>query len=472
MNTPPVYVDLDGTLSPSDLLLESCLRLIRADFLMLFSILWWALHGPWRLKCEVFGRVAPDWALLPIRPEVLALLETYRKNGHRLVLASASMLPHVQDVAQHVGIFDHVLGSTDSNLKSREKLQAIVRDCGGEPFVYVGDSKADLPVWAGAAKAVVVAPGAGLVLKAKQQGLAARWAVIEVAPARFSDWLRAMRVQQWAKNALLFLPLLAGHVANFNLWMTAAWAFLAFGLLASATYIWNDLLDLPADRAHHRKKERPFARGRLGILPGLLAMKTLGLAGLLIAWWMVSLPFALCLLVYTAITLMYSFVLKKVVLADVVVLALLYTLRVVAGAVAVQVELSSWLLAISMFTFLSLALVKRCAELELMPQTELSAAGRGYWRGDLAYLVPMGIASGLVAVVVLALYVDSQNGSMKYNNPDWLWAICPLFLYWLMRIWVLTGRRQMIDDPVHFAIYDKVSWVFLVCVFSFAWLAL
>jgi len=284
-------------------------------------------------------------------------------------------------------------------------------------------------------------------------------------------WLKAMRLQQWAKNGLLFLPLIAAHETDFALWGKMMWGFLAFGFLASSTYIWNDLMDLNADRQHPRKRHRPMASGALSIGKAFLFMKCLGIAGFAVAWLAVGWQFTLVLLVYTVVTLLYTFVFKRTAFVDVLLLAMLYTVRVIAGGVGTGIELSSWLLAISLFVFLSLALVKRCAELEFLQLEGTQPQGRGYRMSDLSYLVSMGISSGFVAVLVLALYVDSQNGSMLYATPEFLWGICPLFLYWLMRIWIMTSRKEMIDDPVHFAIHDRISWGFLASVGVLVYLA-
>ncbi|HEX4917815.1 MAG TPA: UbiA family prenyltransferase [Limnobacter sp.] len=462
MTKPVVYVDLDGTLSPSDVLVESCLLLLKQKAWMIFPMLWWALRGGWYFKQQVAHRVNPNLDHLPIDPAVMERLNQLKSAGHHLVLASASVARDVQKIADRLGIFDRVLASRTHNLKGRAKLEAIENDAAGQPFFYFGDAAVDVPIWKAAAHAFGVNPSRAVALKARAVGIELH--EIRSRGNRIAAMAKAMRLQQWAKNALLFLPLIAAHNRSADLWVTMFWGFVAFGLVASATYIWNDLMDLNADRQHPRKRHRPMASGALPVLQALPLMLMLGVGGFAMSGVLVGAAFTGVLFIYTVVTLLYTFVFKRTAFVDVLLLAMLYTVRVIAGGVATGIDLSSWLLAISLFVFLSLALVKRCAELEFLQLEGAQPQGRGYRMTDLSYLVSMGISSGFVAVLVLALYVDSQNGSMLYKTPEYLWGICPLFLYWLMRIWIMTSRKEMMDDPVHFAIHDRISWGFLLAV--------
>jgi 4-hydroxybenzoate polyprenyltransferase len=470
MNTKPVvYVDLDGTLSPSDVLLECCLQLLKRNLLYGFAMLAWALRGAWFFKLQVAKRIDPNLDFLPIDGQVLERLNQLKSSGHELVLASASMHRDVSKVAKRLGLFDRVIASESQNLKGTRKLQAIDQDRQGRAFIYFGDSAVDLPIWHKASISFGVNTRWSVRQKANRSGVSL--IRIDSRVGSFRPWFKAMRMQQWAKNALLFLPLIAAHCVDLSSWIHMLWGFLAFGLVASATYIWNDLMDLNADRQHPRKRHRPMASGALSIPKAFVFMKVLGVAGFVVALLKVGLAFTLTLVVYTVVTLLYTFVFKRTAFVDVLLLAMLYTLRVIAGGVGANIELSSWLLAISLFVFLSLALVKRCAELEFLQLEGAQPQGRGYRMSDLSYLVSMGISSGFVGVLVIALYVDSQNGSMLYQTPEYLWGICPLFLYWLMRIWIMTSRKEMIDDPVHFAINDRVSWGFVLAVGVLVFLA-
>ncbi|MDX1668890.1 MAG: UbiA family prenyltransferase [Limnobacter sp.] len=467
---PIVYVDLDGTLTPSDLLLETALRLVRSNFLYVWLMIGWAMRGAWFFKQQVFARMELDFAQLPIRDSVVARLREYKESGHSLVLASASPLRDVSKIADRLKLFDRVIASEQSNLKGEKKLQAILSDCHGKPFIYLGDAAVDIPIWRQAQVAIAVNPGRVLAAKARLHGvqLQAIRTQVDVPNAA----LKAMRPQQWAKNALLFLPLMVAHESDLMLWVKVFSVFWAFSLVASSTYIWNDLMDLPSDRVHPRKKNRPMASGALSIAQALVLMKLVGVAGFVLAWLAGGLPVLLVVTLYTLATLLYTFVLKRIAFIDVLTLGLLYTLRVIAGGVAAGLVVSNWLLATSLFVFLSLALVKRCAELEFLQlEGGQDPQGRGYRMSDLGYLVSMGVSSGFMAVTVIALYVDSQAGSMLYSQPLFLWGICPVFLYWIMRIWILTSRKEMMDDPVHFAIHDRVSWCVLAVIALLVWFA-
>ena len=465
---PPLYVDLDGTLVHSDTLHESVLLLLRQSPWFLFRLLWWVLGGKAAFKRLVADHAVPDPAQLPYTQALLDWLTAERALGRTLVLATAADARIAEAVARHLGLFDAVLasnaGTEDLNLSRRHKREAIERHAhqsGAGRYAYAGNSADDLAVWEGAAEAVAVNAPPGVLRR-----LQARHSQVQVFPSRpasLRHWLKAIRLSQWAKNALLFVPLLAAHRWDGPTWGQVALAFVAFGLCASATYLINDLLDLPNDRRHAHKRHRPLAAGRIGIAPAVAVLGLMFPLSYALAWG-VSPGFLAVLAGYTAVTLAYSFRWKRVALLDVLVLSGLYTLRLVAGALAAEVELSNWLLAISLFLFLGLALVKRCAELEevLLDTAVDRARGRGYHQNDLPALRTMGVASGFLTVMVLALYIDSQNGRELYAEPAWLWGAVPLLLWWIMRIWLKTGRRELHgEDPLQFALHDRFSWAVL-----------
>jgi len=272
--------------------------------------------------------------------------------------------------------------------------------------------------------------------------------------------IEALRPHQWAKNVLIFVPLLAGHeITNLPLLATAALAFVAMSLCASSTYVINDLRDLEADRAHATKRNRPFASGRIPVELGPVIALVPFVAGIGIAIFLLPRSFLLLLGVYLVTSMAYSFYLKSVLLVDVVVLAGLYTIRIIAGGAAVSIVPSFWLLAFSMFLFLSLAMVKRYSELLELSQDAGYAPGRGYLRADLETLHALGAAGGYLAVLVLALYVNSAEVAASYSRPEAIWLICPLLLYWVSRVWVLAGRGRMHDDPLVFALKDRVTYL-------------
>lgn len=271
--------------------------------------------------------------------------------------------------------------------------------------------------------------------------------------------VRVLRLHQWSKNALLFLPILAAHhLDDRAALLRVALGFLSFGLVASSVYVLNDMVDVESDRSHPRKRLRPFASGalRLGagfaLVPGLLAAGA-GIALLLPPM------FGVALTAYWFTTLAYSLRIKRVVILDVLVLAALYTVRIYAGAFAAGVPVSEWLASFALFFFLSLAILKRASELAKATQ---AVPGRGYRPDDRVPVSAMGVASGYVSVLVLALYVTSQDVRRLYTQPAWLWMLCVLVLYWISRMWLLAWRGEVDDDPVVFAIRDPASWVVAV----------
>jgi 4-hydroxybenzoate polyprenyltransferase len=279
-------------------------------------------------------------------------------------------------------------------------------------------------------------------------------------PATIGTWLRALRVHQWLKNFLLFVPLLtAFSFDQLDKVLAASLAFLAFSLAASATYLLNDLWDLESDRAHPRKRYRPLASARIPVLTGVgVAACTLPVALLLAAT--VSPGFLAMLLLYVVLTSAYSWKLKRIVLVDVLMLSLLYTLRIIAGAVAIGVPTSSWLLAFSVFTFFSLALVKRCSELvSLAQEGKALARGRDYGVGDLAVLWPLGVGAAMCSVVVFGLFISAPETQARYATPELLWFIAVGLIYWMSRVWIKTSRGEMHDDPLVFAVRDRGSGV-------------
>ncbi|RXD79573.1 UbiA family prenyltransferase, partial [Xanthomonas perforans] len=324
----------------------------------------------------------------------------------------------------------------------------------------------DLHVWDKAGGAWVVNNGTALARAAAQRTTVhAHWP----APSRARAWLKALRLHQWLKNLLVFVPLLTAHrFLDLESVLQSTIALVAFGLCASGVYVLNDLLDLTPDRQHPRKRKRPFAAGRLPLLHGLLVAPALTVAGLLLSL-ACNIEFTLVLLAYYVMTLAYSLRLKRIVMIDVVLLAALYTVRIIGGAVAIGIELSFWLLAFSMFMFLSLALLKRYTELHAMLSSgKTKASGRAYSVEDLSLLQSMGAAAGYIAVMVMALYINSPESVELYRNPKLLWLVCPVLLYWVSRVWIIAHRGEMHDDPIVFAATDRVSQIVVVLCGLFA----
>jgi 4-hydroxybenzoate polyprenyltransferase len=453
----PICVDLDGTLLRTDLLYESFLALLRNRPWLVVLVPFWLLGGKARLKRRLAEASDLDVADLPYDARVLERLRDAAPRPRVLCTASDERLARA--VADHTGVFDEVIASDGAtNLSGRRKADALVQRYGERGFDYAGNGDIDVHVWKRARRAWVVNAPARLAAPAASQYEVEHHLPPTAAPLR--SWLRSLRLHQWLKNLLVFLPLLASHrFIEPEAVVASIAAFIAFGLCASGVYLLNDLLDLPSDRRHPRKRERPFAAGDLPLLHGLIAAPILTVCSFALAAW-VSLDLLLVLSIYLAMTLAYSFRLKRIAMLDVILLAALYTVRIVAGAAAIGSDLSFWLLAFSMFLFLSLAMLKRYTELAAMLEAgKASALGRGYSVEDLPLLQSLGASAGYGAVLVLALYINSPESLALYARPQVLWLVCPLLLYWISRMWIVAHRGGMHDDPVVFAARDRVSQI-------------
>lgn len=451
--TIPLAVDLDGTLIASDLLWEGLFMLLRVNPLYLFLVPFWlGKGGPAGLKRAIAERVELDPSALPYRPEVLALIAAAREEGRQVVLATGTPRKFAEAIALHLGLFDAVLSTGDGeNLTSRNKCRALEAAYGEGGFDYIGNSRHDLVLFDAARQAIVVGP----------DHAASRWqrrnaAQLVATPRPTLRTLRKMlRAHQWLKNVLVAVPMVLSH-EYFNplMLVQCVLAFAAFSAAASAIYILNDFFDLALDRKHPTKRNRPFANGTLSMPFGFAAMGALLLVALGIAlplgW-----QFQAVLLAYLASTTAYSFAIKRMLLLDVLALAGLYTLRLLAGATATGVGVSFWLLAFAIFFFLSLALVKRYVELR---QSSLEVgkriAGRGYRAEDQEIIAQAGMAASFSAALVLALYIQSDEVRELYAHPWMIWPLAPIVLYLTMRVWILGRRDEMHDDPVVFIITD------------------
>ncbi|MGH8584604.1 MAG: UbiA family prenyltransferase [Gammaproteobacteria bacterium] len=452
----PLVVDLDGTLTPTDTLMEAVVRTLRHHPADLLRLPFWLLKGRAAFKEILASKSRIPAEHLPYRAALLDYLRGEREKGRRIVLATAAHWRIADAVAAQLRLFDMVLASDASrNLKGTVKLEAI-RERVGERFVYAGDSAADLPIWRAASAAVLVGVPSGVAKAIRSAVPIEREFPRE--KAGITTWLRALRVHQWLKNLLLFVPLLtAFSFLEADKLATMLVAFFSFCCAASATYLVNDLWDLDSDRVHPSKYQRPFASAQIPIVNGV-AMAAGAVALALALALAVSLGFSLMLVLYLAMTSLYSGLLKTYVLIDVLTLALLYTLRILAGSVALGIVPSSWLLAFSVFIFLSLALVKRCSELVALQHLGVdTTSGRDYRVSDLVVLWPLGIGSALCAVVVFGLFISAAETQARYASPRLLWLVAVGFIYWLSRLWIKTVRGEMHDDPVVFAMRDRGS---------------
>jgi 4-hydroxybenzoate polyprenyltransferase len=455
-----LVVDLDGTLIRSDLLVESCFAHLGNDLLHLFGILSGIWRGKARLKAEIAAKTNIDVSHLPYDEDVLALIRESRAAGNRVYLASASNERYVRAVADHIGLFDGWFASDDNeNLSADLKARRLVESFGERGFDYVGNGRADLAVWTVASRRIAVRPSGAVRSKLLRIDPAAT--VIENVGDQTGAWVKLLRVHQWSKNALVFVPVVTAQRFDLLALGEAFGAFLAFSLTASAIYILNDLVDLDADRQHPSKKHRPLAAGTVPITRGMAlipALLLLALAGALA----IEPSFAAVLLAYLVLTTAYTFVLKRKMLVDVVVLASLYTVRVIGGAAAISVYMSEWLLGFSLFIFTALALIKRYVELTARIDKDLTdPSNRNYRKSDLHIVAALAAAASFNAVTVFALYISSDAVRPLYGHPKALWLICPILIYWLGRALLLAHRRLIDDDPILFALRDWNSYLAL-----------
>ncbi len=457
--TKIIAVDLDGTLVLTDTLHESVVQLLHESPLSVLHFPLWLSKGKAYLKSQISSLVTLNPASLPYNKEVIAWLKQKKAAGHFLVLCSATDRRIAEAIASHLGLFDQVIASEGYiNIAGVNKRDALNQAFGSGNYVYAGNSADDISVWQGARQAIVV--NANNKVMKQAQTVSEVSMVIPPTPRSLSLCLRVLRVHQWLKNLLLFLPILAAHqISNFPALATLLLAFVSFSACASAIYITNDLLDLESDRQHLRKCHRPFASGAVPILYGALLAPCLGALSLIVAW-VVGAAFFGWLFTYLVLTTLYSFLLKRYALIDCLTLAGLYTLRIIAGAAAVSVMLSFWLLAFSTFIFMSLAFVKRYAELQAQAGYGRSEVhGRGYKVSDAPLIQNLGITSGYAAVLVLALYLNSATVVSLYSQHEIIWLAVPLMLFWISWVWLKAHHGQMHDDPIIFAMKDSASLI-------------
>ena len=455
---PPetICVDLDGTLVRTDTLVEGLLTFLRNP--RNWSGLWrWPLSSRAALKRQVASRSALDLTLLPYERTLIDYLQAQQKCGRRLVLATAADRAVADGVNAHLQLFDEIIASDGiNNLKGRAKGEALAKRFGAGKFTYVGNSWPDLAIWRHAGSAVVVNAPRRVGDKVAEVTLVERR--IDDRPSRVKSLLKALRPHQWLKNVLVFLPIVtANALRDGRAWTDAAVMFLAFCVTASAVYIINDLTDLSADRAHPRKRRRPFASGDLPLTLGLLVAPLLLVLGVVLG---LAIGAAHIVALYVVCSLAYSIKLKELPLVDVFTLAFLYTVRVFGGAEASSYHLSPWFLAFSTFLFLGLATVKRVGELMDLRRREMrTTARRGYDADDIAILQTMGVGASFTSAMVLALFIQSDSVAARYAHPELLWLAVPLVLFWQCRIWLSTARGFMHDDPIVYAARDWVSWL-------------
>ena len=459
----PLVVDLDGTLCRTDTLWECFFAAWRVYWWLPLVTTFWMLSGRSKLKDRLAAIALPDVTQLPWNPAVIDALRVARAAGQRTVLATAANVRIAKACADELNLFDEVMASDGAvNLKGHRKAAQLIERFGTNGFDYVGDSRADLPVWQAASCKLTVSAVMPVGGERLEQG---------ATKGKFSRWVKLLRVRHWVKNVLVFVaPVAAHHWASGATWLPVLLTFAAFCAVCSGVYVLNDLFDLASDRAHPTKRSRPLAAGELSLATATFVSLGLLIGGLALALWIGPLVGAV-IAFYVVANAIYTVRLKRVAVFDVFCLAGLYTLRIVAGAAAVVVPLSTWLVAFSVFAFLSLALLKRAADIDRLALDE-TLPGRGYSGKDAAFVNGFGISTAITACLVLTLYIASEQVAAMYAEPLWLWGVAVVVLVWLARMWRMAMNGTMDDDPVMFAVRDGVSIGCALAVAVFTALAL
>ena len=454
--TSSLYVDLDGTFIKSDTLFESFIVAIKSNPFIIFICIGWLIKGKSYFKHQLSQHADIAIQLLPVNPEFYTFLIKEKEKGREIVLATASNEKYAKSVCDIFDLFDAYISSDiDNNLKGKDKLLKIKSL--SERYSYAGNSSEDFVLFEQAEESYLVNP----TKKARKMSL-------DFIPTRLFDnekqsvtaWLKQLRVHQWIKNSLIFVPLLvSGYFVDIGSILLSLIGFFSFSFLASATYIINDLLDLNSDRNHKQKKYRPLASGSISIVDASLVAAILFILAIGIALSLDGL-FIYVLTGYLLLTLVYSFKIKQYIGMDVIALAMLYTIRILAGAVILNVTVSFWLFSFSMFVFLSLALIKRCAELKSLEGEDVNhTTGRDYNLLDYSVLMNLGTSSAMLSILMFSFYVNSNVLADQYQQPTLLWLIVPALCYWMMRMWIKTHRGEMHDDPIVFTLKDNGSLV-------------
>lgn len=455
----PLCVDLDGTLVLSDTFVENLFLFLRRHPFRMPLIALWLLRGKPYLKMKLAEAVPLPVETLPYNHELLAHIRTQRKAGVKVVLATGADRAIALSVASHLGLFDEVWASDGRlNLVGDRKARLLTEKY--TQFEYVGNSGTDLPVWLRSQGAIVISSSPKLVKVLERNSIPVRSMALG-RKSRISALLQAIRMHQWVKNLLIFFPMLTGHrLTDLPVLGVVGIGFFAFSFSASGTYLINDLFDLQSDRAHPRKRQRPFAAGVLNPFTGIFAAAALFLAAFALS---LELPVTARLLLvgYVALTLSYSLRLKRFLVLDVLLLVCFYLIRIFFGGEAAGISVSVWLLAFSMFFFLALALIKRLTELRVLERgagDNWETSSRGYSVSDTQLLASLAGSSAYLSVILLALYINSPDVHLLYRHPQFLWALCLVILYWLTRMVLIANRGQLRDDPIVFAARDHASW--------------
>lgn len=471
-NERPIFVDLDGTLLRTDVFLESLIILLKANFPKAMNPLIGLLRGPAPLKRYVAQHVPLSASNPPLNEPLVRYLYEQYEAGREIYLATGADRIHAEQMVEQLPIFSGIVASDGvTNHVGSAKLSAIQEICGERSFTYVGNSRSDLPIWREAAGAITVNLPSNVFVQLMdtsvqvEASFSDRWT--------FADWSKSLRPLHWIKNVLVFVPLALAHrFTELPLLLSALLGFGCFCCCSSAVYLLNDVLDAPSDRLSVTKKDRPIASGRLPIVVAIWSALSLMIAAVLAAA-MLPPPAAAIIGLYFVGNLAYSLFLKSNLFIDVVILAGFYAARVLFGGAVTGIPISIWTMGFSIFLFLSLALSKRLSELRSAQfSRDGGIGGRGYLLEDIQQIASFGSSSSYVAVLVLALYLNSAEVVKAYHRPNLLWLLCPLIIYWTSRLWLLANRGWIVGDPIVFAVRDRASIAVAIAAASILLLAI
>lgn len=460
---PPLCVDCDGTLIKTDIFHESIVGYISLNPLRIFHVLCWVFYGRAICKDNLASRVDIVASNLPYNFEVLDYIIEQKNTGRKIFLVTATHIKYANEVASFLNIFDDVFGTTKTlNLKGKNKAAFLITRFGEYGFDYIGNSRADLPVWEKARRALFVGGASTFHFKLKKINTHVEQ-ISHSASTPLKRYVQLIRMHQWTKNAILFIPLLTSH--SFLNIQNGILGFLSFSFVASSVYIINDLFDLNNDRVHHLKRKRPIAAGDVGIISSSCLSCALLIVGVGLSFF-INTAFTLLIVFYVVITILYSFLLKKLLLIDTIVLSFLYCLRLLAGHLAMNIPLSFWLMSFAIFFFFSLAMSKRFMELKYFLDSGSTGQikGRGYEGVDLVPLGIVGVSSGILSIAIFSLYLQSDKVVPLYKSPMLLILLIPVFLYWISRVWILAYRGALNEDPIIFAVKDVMSYVLIIII--------
>lgn len=452
----PLCVDLDGTLIKGDISVEAVFRILRDDPISLLRAFIFGFGSRAKIKAYLAEKllITPEQSVF--NHELIDYLKEEKARGRKIYLISASTQKNV-DLFIIPEIDECIGASSSSNLKGKAKAKYLKERFGD--FDYVGNSRADIPVWKEAKEAIVVNAKPGVRKKAESLGNVTK--VIGELDPNFFTWLKVLRWHQWSKNLLLFLPVLLSHVLTVDKLVSVALGFIAFSLISSSIYIVNDLLDIDSDRAHPIKSRRPIPSGGVELQDAVRFAALVSILGFLLSYCL-STHFLFWVGTYAIAALSYSTFLKRIALIDMFVLSGFYVIRVLSGGAAASVPISPWMLAFSLFFFLSLGAVKRFVELSNLKSRGVEKAkGRDYATSDRIPIGIFGISSGYLSIVIFTLYLSSLEIGTLYNFPERLWGMMPVLLYWISRLWLLAYRGSVNEDPVVFAFKDITSYITL-----------